>query len=48
MLASSDLVWLQGVFSTLVGLFYRVGLKANFGKAAVIVCRPCQVVGTQS
>ena len=32
MVASSDLRWLHGAFSTLVGLFNRVGLKTNAGK----------------
>ena len=43
----SDLRWLQGVFSTLVGLFDRVGLKTNVGNTVVMVCLPCLAVGTQ-
>ena len=31
MIASSDPVWIQGMFSTLVGIFDRVGLKTNVG-----------------
>ena len=32
----------------MVGLFDRVGLKNNVGKAFRMVCRPFQVAGTQS
>ena len=45
--ALSEPGWLQGVFSTLVGLFDRVGLKKNVGNMVGIVCRPCQVVVIQ-
>ena len=48
MVASSDLWWLQGAFSTLVGLFDRVGLQTNVGNIVGIVFRPCQAAGTQS
>ena len=48
MVASSDPKWIQGGFSTLFGLFDRVGLKTNVGKSIVTVCRPCQVAGMQS
>ena len=48
MVASSDPQWLQGSFSTLVGLFDRVGLHNNVGKTFVMVCRPFQAAGTQS
>ena len=48
MVASSDPRWLQGVFSTLVGLFDRVGLRKNFGKTVVMVCQPCQAAGILS
>ena len=34
-------------FSTLVGLFDRVDLRTNVRMTAGIVCRPCQVAGTQ-
>ena len=47
MVASSDPRWLLGEFSTLVGLFDRVGLNANVGKTFGMVYRSCQVVGTQ-
>ena len=47
MVASSDLGWIQWDFSTLVGLFDRVGLNANVGKTFGMVYRSCQVVGTQ-
>ena len=48
MFASSDLQWLQGVFSTLVGLFNRVGMYTNVGKTVSMVCCPCQAAGNQS
>ena len=38
---------IQGYFSTLVGLFDRVGLSINFRKTVGMVCCPCQAVGTQ-
>ena len=47
MVVSSDPRWLQGAFSTLVGLFDRVGLKANVGKKVRMVCRPYHAAGTQ-
>ena len=40
--------WLQGDFSTLVGLLDRVGLWNNVGNTVGMVCCPCQEVGTQS
>ena len=48
MVASLDLRWLQGAFSTLVGLFDRVGLRINVGKIVIMVCHPYQAAGTQS
>ena len=48
MVALSDRRWLQGDFSTLVGLFDRVVLKTNMGKTVGMVCCPCQEAGTQS
>ena len=42
MVESSDPQWLQGVFSTLVGLFDRVGLHTNFEKTVDMFCHPCQ------
>ena len=48
MVASLDPRWLQGTFSTLVGLFDRLGLRTNVGKTVVMVCRPCRGWGTQS
>ena len=48
MIASLDLEYLQGALSTLVGLFYWVGLRTNVWKTIGIVCRPCQAVGSQS
>ena len=47
MVVSLDPRWIQGYFSTLVGMFDRVGLKTNTGKTVRIVCRPCQAAGTQ-
>ena len=41
MVASSDPQWLQGDFSTLVGLFDRVGLRTKVRKTVGMVCRPC-------
>ena len=38
MVASLDPRWLQDAFSTLVGLFDRVGLWTNVGKIFVMVC----------
>ena len=32
--------WLQGDFSTLVGLFYRVGLKYNVSETVKMICHP--------
>ena len=45
MVASSDPGWLQGAFSTLLGLFDRVDLRTNFGKTVSIVYHPCQATG---
>ena len=46
MVALSDPQWLQGAFSTLVGLLDKVGLRTNAGKTVGMVCRPCQAAGT--
>ena len=40
MVASSDPRCIQGAFITLEGIFERVGLKTNFGKAVGMVCLP--------
>ena len=48
MVSSSDPRWLQWVFTTLVGLFDRVGLNKNTGKTVSMTCRPCTVAGNQS
>ena len=45
MVASSDPVWLQGLFNALVGLFDRVGLQTNVRKTVGMVCHPCQAAG---
>ena len=47
MVATLDPQWLQGDFSTLEGIFDRLGLKTNVRKKVGMVCRPCQVTGTQ-
>ena len=47
MVVLSDPRWLQGVFTTLVGLFDRVVLKTNVGKTVGMVCRPCQTTVRQ-
>ena len=39
--------WLQGAFSTLVGLFDRVVLHTYSGKTVGMFCRLCQAAGTQ-
>ena len=48
MVASSDLVWLQGGVDILVGIFNQVGPKKNIGKTVRMVFCPCQAAGTQS
>ena len=47
MVAFSEPCWLQDVFSTLVGIFNRVGLRTNVGKTVGMVYRPCHAAGTQ-
>ena len=42
MVVLSDLAWLQGAFTALVGIFDRVGLMTNVGKTVSMVCHPCQ------
>ena len=48
MVASSDPLWLQGAFNTLVGLFDRVGLRENVRKTVGMVCHPWQAAGNLS
>ena len=48
MVSSSDPRWLKGTFSTLVGLFDRVGLKTNIRNIVGMVCRMCQATGKKS
>ena len=48
MVASIDPEWLQGVFDTLIGMFDRVGLHKNIGRAVGMVFRPFQAVDTHS
>ena len=45
-IVSSEPVWLQGSFSTLVGLFDWVGLSTNVRKTVGMVCHPCQAAVT--
>ena len=47
MVALSDPRWLQGAFSTLVGLLDRVGLRTNVRKKVGMVCRQYQAAETQ-
>ena len=47
MVALLDPKWLQGAFSTLVGLLDRVGVRNIVGKTVGMVCCPCQAAGTQ-
>ena len=42
MVVSSDPAWLQGAFSDLVAIFYRVGLRTNVGKIVSMACHPCR------
>ena len=46
--ASLDPQWIQGEFSTLVGLVDRVGLRTNVGRTVGIVCCLYQAAGTRS
>ena len=48
MVASSDPIWLLGVFNALVGIFDRVGLQNDFEKTVNMVFRPFQMAGNQS
>ena len=48
MVASLDPRWLQGEFSTLVGLFDRLVLWTNDSKTFRMFCLLCQEAGTQS
>ena len=48
MVTSSDPRWIQGAFSTLVGLFYRVILKTNVRKTGRMVCCLYQAESTHS
>ena len=47
MVASPDAIWIQGGFITLVGLFYRVGLRTNIGKTVGMVFHQCHATGIQ-
>ena len=45
MIASLDPGWIQGAFSTLLGMFDRVVMNTKIRKMVGMVCRPCQVAG---
>ena len=40
MVVSFGPIWIQGAFSTLVGMFDKVGLITNIRKTVGIVCCP--------
>ena len=42
MVVSSNPAWLQGAFTSMLGLFDRVVLWKNVGKTVSMVCHPCQ------
>ena len=48
LVASTNPVWLQGTFDTLMRLFDRVGFSTNVGNTARMLCHPFRIVGTQS
>ena len=48
MVALLDPRWIQGKFSTLVGLFDRLGLRTNVEKSVGMVYRLLQAAGTHS
>ena len=48
MVVSLDPRWIQGAFSTLLGMFDRVLLKTNVRKTVGMVFRQCQASVTQS
>ena len=48
LVASTDPVFLQGVFDTRTGLFDRVGIWKNSGKIFRMIYCPCCAAGNQS
>ena len=48
MIALTDPRWLQWAFTSLVGLFDRVGLKTNQHKTVSMACWPCNATGNRS
>ena len=48
MVVLSDLQWLKGAFSTLLGLFDRAGMRTNVGNTFGMVYHLCQAAVTQS
>ena len=47
MVTSLDPIWLQEAFSTLVGMFFSVGLNTNVGNTFGMVCRLFQAARMQ-
>ena len=45
LVASIDTVWLQWLFSVMIGLFERVGLRTNMVNMVVMVCQPVPIIG---
>ena len=48
LVASTDLGWLQLEFDTLMGLFDRLGMRANIYKTVGMMCRLFQAAGVQA
>ena len=46
MVALSDPGWMQGAFSTLLGMFDWMDLRENVGRTVGMVCRQCLAAGT--
>ena len=42
MVVSLEPAWIQGAFSALVAIFYRVGLRTNVNKTVSMACHPCR------
>ena len=45
LVASMDLVWMQGAFVTLPWIFEKAGLQTNVRKVVGIFCHPFQAAG---
>ena len=48
LVASTERVWMQGVFDNLNGLFERVVPQTDIGKKARMICRFCRAEGNHS